>query len=190
MGRDPIVTAAEAVVNLQMVVSREVDPTDSVVVTVGKINGGSGTNIIPDEATIEGTARTLTPESRRLVQQAIRRRVEHVAMANGCTAEFSWMDGYPPTINDPAMSDYVRAVSDKALGVDRFIPIGRASMGGEDFAYYLEKKPGCFFLVGVQPDRERSYPPLHSDRYDFTDGAMDVGMTMFLGLVKSWGGKD
>jgi metal-dependent amidase/aminoacylase/carboxypeptidase family protein len=60
-------------------------------------------------------------------------------------------------------------------------------MGGEDFAYYLEKVPGCFFLVGVQPDRNRPYPPLHSDRYDFTDGAMDVGMAMFLGLVNRWG---
>jgi len=187
MGVDPIVAAAEAVVNLQQVVSREMDPTDSAAVTVGKIHGGSATNIIPDDATIEGTARTLSPEARRLMQRAIGRRIEHVAAASGCTAEFAWIEGYPPTINDPAMSDYVKSVCQRVMGEDRFVPIGRASMGGEDFAYYLEKVPGCFFLVGVQPDRNRPYPPLHSDRYDFTDGAMDVGMAMFLGLVNRWG---
>jgi metal-dependent amidase/aminoacylase/carboxypeptidase family protein len=85
------------------------------------------------------------------------------------------------------MSDYVRSTCRSVLGEDRFVPIGKASMGGEDFAYYLEKAPGCFFMLGVAPDRNQPYPSLHSDRYDFTDAAVEVGMTMFLGLVNGWG---
>jgi len=183
LGRDPIVTAAEAVLNLQQFVSRELDPTEPCVVTVGKFNAGTATNVIPDAATIEGTARTLNPQARRDVARAIERRCTGIAEANDCDLRFDWIDGDPPTVNDPAMADYVATVAREALGPERFLPIARPSMGGEDFAYYLEKVPGCFFLVGVVPPGRESYPPLHSDRYDFTDAALGVGMRMFLNLV-------
>jgi amidohydrolase len=187
LGRDPIVTACEAVVSLQAFVSREMDPTDSAVVTVGKFNAGTATNVIPDVARIEGTARTLTPEARQQIAAAIERRCAGVAAANGCTVEFQWIPGYPPTINDPAMADYVARVAKQTLGQSRFFPVARASMGGEDFAYYLEKVPGCFFLVGVEPMNCDGCPPLHSDRYDFTDAALAVGMRMFVELVRNYG---
>jgi metal-dependent amidase/aminoacylase/carboxypeptidase family protein len=101
--------------------------------------------------------------------------------------QFQWFHGYPPTINDPAMADYVARVAKQALGADRFFPVARPSMGGEDFAYYLEKVPGCFFLVGVEPHDRDGYPPLHSDRYDFTDAALATGMRMFVELVRNYG---
>ena len=187
LGRDPIVTACEAVMNLQGFVSREMDPTDSAVVTVGKIHAGTATNIIPDVATIEGTARTLTPESRKAIAASIQRRCAGVAAANDCTLDFKWFDGYPPTINDPAMADYVARIARQAIGVNRFFPVARPSMGGEDFAYYLEKVPGCFFLVGVEPLDREGYPPLHSDRYDFTDEALATGLKMFVELARNFG---
>jgi metal-dependent amidase/aminoacylase/carboxypeptidase family protein len=81
------------------------------------------------------------------------------------------------------MADYVAEIARQALGPERFLPVARPSMGGEDFAYYLQKVPGCFFLVGVVPPGRDHYPPLHSDRYDFTDAALGVGMRMFLELV-------
>jgi metal-dependent amidase/aminoacylase/carboxypeptidase family protein len=84
------------------------------------------------------------------------------------------------------MSDYVAKIAREALGENRFIPIAKPSMGGEDFAYYLEKVPGCFFLVGVEPLDRNGYPSLHSDRYDFTDAALAVGMRMFVELVRNW----
>lgn len=188
LGRDPILTACEAVVSLQAFVSREMDPTDSAVVTVGKVHAGTATNVIPDVATIEGTARTLTPDARRAVALALERRCAGVAAANGCTALFEWHKGYPPTVNDPAMADYVARVARQSLSADRFLPVARPSMGGEDFAYYLEKIPGCFFLIGVVPEDRDVYPPLHSDRYDFTDAAMATGMRMFVELVRNYGG--
>jgi amidohydrolase len=184
LGLDPIVTAAEAVLNLQQFVSRELDPTEPAVVTVGKFHAGTATNVIPDTATIEGTARTLSESARKMIGKSIERRCAGIAEANDCDLRFDWVEGYPPTVNDPAMAEYVARVAREALGHDRFLPVARPSMGGEDFAYYLQKVPGCFFLVGVVPPGREHYPPLHSDRYDFTDAALEVGMRMFVNLVR------
>ena len=186
LGIDPIVTACEAVLNLQRVVSREFDPTDSAVVTIGKINSGTATNIIPDTAIIEGTARTLHDAARQQVRDAIERRCGGIAAANDCEMRFDWIEGYPPTVNDPVMADYVARIATQTFGSDRYFPVPKPSMGGEDFAYYLEKAPGCFFLVGVEPHDRDHYPPLHSDRYDFTDASIAVGMRMFVELVMNF----
>ncbi|MCS7034955.1 MAG: M20 family metallopeptidase [Phycisphaerae bacterium] len=186
LGRDPIVTACEAVLNLQAFVSREVDPTDSVVVTVGKIIGGTATNIIPDRVTIEGTMRALTGDTRAALRAGVQRRCAGVAAAHDCELHFILEPGYPSTVNDPVQAAYVERVARQTLGSDRYLPAARPVMGGEDFAYYLEKVPGAFFLVGTIPPGQKSYPSLHNDRYDFTDAALAVGMRMFLGLVTEW----
>lgn len=186
MGIDPIVTAAEAVLNLQQFASREYDPADSTVITVGKFHAGTATNVIPDTARIEGTARTLHDAGRAQVRAAIERRCAGIAQANRCQSTFDWIPGYPPTVNDPAMSDYVATTARSVVGSDRYLPLTRPSMGGEDFAYYLEKVPGCFFLVGVEPLNRDSHPPLHNDHFDFTDETLGVGMRMFLELVRNF----
>jgi amidohydrolase len=186
LGMDPIVTACEAVVNLQQFVSREFDPTDSAVITIGKIVSGTATNVIPDIAVIEGTARTLHDKGRRQIRESIERRCTGIADANLCESRLDWVEGYPPTINDAGMAEYVATVAKNTLGLDHYFPVPRPSMGGEDFSYYLEKVPGCFFFVGVEPPDKDAYPPLHSDRYDFTDAAIDVGMKMFRNLVMNF----
>jgi amidohydrolase len=186
LGRDPIVAAAEAVVNLQQFVSREMDPTDSAVVTVGQFNAGTATNIIPDRAQIAGTARTLNEPARKRIRESIERRCRGIALASDCQLEFVWEVGYPPTVNDPAMADYVARIARKTFGDTQFLPAARPVMGGEDFAFYLEKAPGCFFFVGVSPDAG-PYPQLHTDRYDFSDAALAVGMRMFIELVMKFG---
>lgn len=186
-GRDPILAAAEAIVSLQQIVSREVDPIDSAVVTIGMLQAGTAVNVIPDTATFSGTARTLSAATRQRVHAAIQRRCQGVAAANDCQLLFEWHDGYPCTNNDPAMADYVARIARETLGADRFVPVDKPCMGGEDFAYYLEKIPGCFFLVGVEPADAPGYPPLHSDRYDFTDSSLAISMKMFVNLVfGSW----
>ena len=183
LGRDPIVTAAEVILNLQQHVSREMDPTEPGVVTVGTIHSGTATNIIPDSATITGTARTLSPDARAHAARAIRRRCELIGAANECRVDFTWIDGYPPTINDPAMTDYVQKITRATLGEQSFQLAPRPAMGGEDFAYYLEAVPGCFFFLGLCPTDRASYPSLHSDRFDFTDAALGIGVRMFVNLV-------
>ena len=184
LGHDPIITAAEAVVNLQQFVSREMDPTEPAVVTVAMFHAGTATNVIPDAAQIGGTARTLSRAARVKIAESIRRRCEHIAAANQCRAEFEWLEGYPPTINDPMATEYVAKISRGVVGPDQFIPAAGPAMGGEDFSYYLEKVPGCFFFVGICPADRDSYPPLHSDRFDFTDATLGVGVRMLVNIAK------
>ncbi|HZZ42203.1 MAG TPA: M20 family metallopeptidase [Tepidisphaeraceae bacterium] len=186
-GVDPIVAAAEAVLSVQMFASREYDPTDATVVTIGKFNAGTAVNIIPDTATIEATVRTLTREGRELATKALERRMRGVALANNCDLNFRWVEGYPSTINDPGMYDYVAKIAKQTFGPTHFLPVAKPSMGGEDFAYYLQQVPGCFFLIGVEPHDRDSYPALHNDHYDFTDAALATGMRMFVELVLNWG---
>lgn len=185
-GRDPIVAACEAVVNIQQFASRDIDPTEPAVVTVGKINAGTATNIIPDRATFEGTVRTLTPQMRSHVRECLNRRVAGIAAAAGCEGHIDWTGGYPPTLNDPAMADYLARVARRCLGENNYLPAARPAMGGEDFAYYLQRVPGCFFLVGVQPHDRHEYPSLHNDRFDFTDDAIPVGIRMFVQIVREF----
>lgn len=185
LGRDPIVCAAEAILSIQQVVSRELDPTEPGLITVGILRAGTATNVIPDEATIAGTIRTLTPEVRRMAAAALKRRVEGVAAANDCTATVEFSDGYPATINDDARAAYVRQTAVETLGPQRFVPAARPAMGGEDFAYYAQAVPGCFFLIGVTPPEQATPPhPLHSDRFDFADRAISTGVRMFVRLVE------
>ena len=179
--RDPLAVAAGAVTDLQQFASREVDPTEPAVLSVTRFHAGTANNVIADEAVIGGTARTLTPETRRHAREAVERRCRGLADAGRCDLSFTWNDGYPPTVNDPAMADLV-----KRLAGDKFLPAARPAMGGEDFAFYLERVPGCFFLVGLMPEGREDYPALHTERFDFTDAAMATGVDMMLKLVREW----
>ncbi|HQY89053.1 MAG TPA: M20 family metallopeptidase [Tepidisphaeraceae bacterium] len=182
LGRDPIVAAAEAVISLQQVVSRELDPTEPGVVTVGQFHAGTAENVIPDEAMIEGTIRTLDPKVRTKLAEAVKRRCEHIAMSAGCQAVVSIDAGYPTTINHAAPTRTVESIARKHLGEDKWLTAARPVMGGEDFAYYLEAVPGCFFMVGVSKPGQPVWP-LHSDRYDFPDDALPSCMRMFVELA-------
>lgn len=182
-GVDPLATACEAVGNLQKIVSREIDPTDSAVITVGIFNAGTAANIIPEKASFTGTARTLTPSLRKEIRHALERHLQGIAQANNCSLSFEWQQGYPATINEHSMTEYVTRVASKLCP---FIPFEKPIMGGEDFAYYLQKVPGCFFLIGLQPDPQVPYPPLHNDRFDFTDGAIKTGLLLFVHLAKNF----
>lgn len=186
LGIDPIPVAAEAVLSLQQTVSRDLDPTEPAVVTIGIVSAGTAVNVIPETATLEGTARTLGAPARLQVRSRMERRCAGVASAGGCALRFEWFEGYPGTVNDPAQAGYVAETARRALGSGRFHPFDRPSMGGEDFAYYLEKVPGCFFLLGVDPAGGIPSPPLHSDRYDFADGALETGIRMFVELAMNF----
>jgi hippurate hydrolase len=188
-GRDPIVTACEAVINLQQFITRDMDPTEPCVVTIGRFDAGTAINVIPDRATIQGTARTLNDAARAMAEASIRRRCEGIAAANGCGLKFQWDRGYPATLNDPHMAEYVAQTARDVIGAARYLPAARPAMGGEDFAYYLREIPGCFFLIGLCPAGRDEYPSLHSDRFDFTDAALATGMRMFIELILRFGNK-
>lgn len=184
LGNDPIVVAAEAVIALQQIVSRELDPTEPGVVTVGQFHAGTAENVIPDEAMIEGTIRTLDPRLRIKLADAAKRRCEHVALSAGCKAHVSIQPGYPTTLNHPAPTKTVESIARKHLGENKWLTAARPVMGGEDFAYYLQAIPGCFFMVGLNRPGETAWP-LHSDRFNFPDEALPTCMKMFVELVMS-----
>ncbi len=186
LGRDPIVTAAEAILSLQQVASREVDPVDNVVLTVGMIHGGTAVNIIPPSVRFSGTVRTLTDDVRRQAKDAVLRRLAGIAAANDCVAEVQWEDGYPPTINDPSAADYVARIARASLGAGAFIPLGAPSMGGEDFAYYLQQVPGCFIRLGLRPRDAADSSGLHTPQFNFNDDAIETGMRLLVSLAVGW----
>jgi amidohydrolase len=183
-GVDPVVVAAHITTALQTVVSRELDPWESVVVTVAHIEAGVTSNIIPDTAFLEGTIRTLTPEIDAHVRTSVTRIVEHTAQSFRATASVDFGEAaYPALHNDPDSAAFVRETAVQLFGADRVIDPGHPYMVAEDFAYYLEKVPGAFFFLGVNPDPATPYPPLHSTKYNFSDEALEPGIRLWSHLA-------
>jgi amidohydrolase len=182
-GVDPIVCAAAMIQALQSIVSRELDPADAAVLTVANVRAGAAFNVIPESATLGGTVRTLDPKLRDVMRQSMERICQGVAAAYRCRAEIHVDQNTPVTDNAPAMAQLVEQAATEVLGSGRFVRIPKASMLGEDFAFYLAKVPGCFFALGTCPVERTSYPMLHHSSYDFTDAAVPVGMRMMAELA-------
>jgi amidohydrolase len=171
---DPIVGAAALVMALQTVVSRRVDPSDPAVLTVGEIHSGTASNIIPERAMLTGTLRATTPRTRALLRAEVQRLAEAVAAAHRLTAKVVLSQGTPPVVNDPAVAAIARAAAASLVGDGNVVPFGLTNMGGEDFAFYQERVPGCFLRVGArEPGGERT--PAHSPRFTVAEGAIFVG---------------
>lgn len=173
-GPDAVLVAAEIIGGLQALVSRERDPTDPVVISVGMVHGGSRHNILPETVEIEGTVRTLERSTRASVESALRRRVGHLAESLGARVEIDYRRGYPVTSNHPATTDRVVELLRRELGRDRLVELERPVMGAEDFSRYLERAPGTFLFLGVRPPGGPLIPP-HSPRFYPPDEAMVTG---------------
>ncbi|MCP4643838.1 MAG: amidohydrolase, partial [bacterium] len=183
-GIDPVVVAAHITTALQTVISRELDPWESGVVTVAHIEAGTTSNIIADTAFLEGTIRTLTPEADEHVRASVRRIVEHTAQAFRATATVDFGEvAYPALHNDPESAAFVRDTAIDLFGAERVVDPGHPYMVAEDFAYYLDQVPGAFFFLGVNPDPSIPYPPLHTTKYDFCDEALRPGIRLLSHLA-------
>jgi len=171
---DPIVGAAALIMALQTIVSRRVDPSDPAVVSVGHIHSGTASNVIPERALLTGTLRATTPRTRALLRAEVQRLAESVAASHRLTATVTLADGTPPVVNDPKVAAIARAAAASLLGERNVVPFGLTNMGGEDFAFYQERVPGCFLRVGArEPGGERT--PAHSPRFTVAEGAIFVG---------------
>jgi len=155
---------ANAIVNLQQVVSRDVDPTDPAVVTVGIVNGGTAIMSFPIWRILGHGPESQWRELRKRLREAMQRRCAASRPPHGCELNFIWEDGYPPTTNDAAMADYVSRIARKTLVEDKFISTRvRRWWGG--FFVLPGKNSGVFFFIGVEPADVDGYPSLHSDKY-------------------------
>ena len=178
--RDPMIAAAHLVLALQTIVSRETDPMDSAVITIGIIQGGSAANQIPNDALVRGTMRMLRDEVRDRVEAAIHRVAAGVAMTCGVTIDTQIPRGNPVTLNTKAEADLA---ADACAGIG--IPVRRdmaPAMTGEDFAWYLHHRPGAFVWIGNGPaDGERE---LHNANYDYNDAILPAASGFLAGVAK------
>ena len=184
-GVDPIVTAAQIVLGLQTIVSRGIDLTVApAVVTIGIIQGGVRSNIIPDEVKMTGTIRTLDPGMKTVIHDRIRRIVSGIAESAGATAEVSITGNLPVTWNDPGLADKMRPTLERIHGGDNVI-ISKVHTGGEDFAYYAQEVPGLFVFLGVLPKGTKpgDATPGHSPYFSVDEGALVYGVRTMTALV-------
>jgi amidohydrolase len=171
---DPIVAAAAIVTALQTLVSRRLDPAQPGVVTVGTINAGTASNIIPDRARLSGTIRATTVAARTLLSRELVRMVSDVAKAYGATATTSLGSGTPPIVNPERMASIASSAVTRVLGDAALVPLGTTNMGGEDFAVYMESIPGCFMRIGAREPGGRVIAA-HSPGYYAAEGALFIG---------------
>lgn len=176
---DSILAASHVVVNAQSIVSRSVDPLTPAVVSFGTVKGGTVYNIIPGEVLLTGTVRTFEPETQALIQNRLQAIAESTCRSLGAQAEFRYDQGYPPLVNDAAMTGLVRETAQDVLGPDCLKPFAPI-MGGEDFAYYLQKIPGAFFFFGMGDGMEF---PHHHPAFDLDERALPKAVLLMTQLV-------
>jgi hippurate hydrolase len=178
---DPIPVAAEIVLALQSMVTRRVDVFDPAVVTVAHIDAGSANNVIPDTAFLEGTIRTLSPETRTDVLASLQRVAAHVAAAHEMTVEFEHVEGYPVTVNDPQVVAQVLESAAGLLGQRATAPMPVPLMGAEDFSYVLQRVPGAIAFLGACPPgmEPASAPANHSNLVVFDEEPLPAGVALY-----------
>ena len=174
-GVDPIVASAHVIAALQTIVSRRVDARQPVVVSVGMIRAGTAWNIIPGEATFEGTVRTHDPEVRKKVAEEFRRIVQQTAIAHGATAEIAYHDYGPPVWNDPELGKRMRPSLVRAVGEANVVEV-EPVMGGEDFSHYAQKVPGFYVFLGVRNPAVGAIHGVHTPHFVLDEAALPVGV--------------
>lgn len=179
---DTTLVAAHILIALHSLVSREVDPLETAVVTIGRLDSGTAHNVIPQTAVLQGTVRTYDPGVRDHLEARIKDMASSIATAYRAEAETVYMRGYPPMINDPEQTEFARSVCVELLGEEN-IHHGRPIMAGEDLAFVLEKVPGCMLSLGVgNPERGFVFPP-HHPRFDADEDALAVGVRVMAGIA-------
>jgi hippurate hydrolase len=181
---DPLVAAASIVMALQTIVSRNVDPLDTAVVTVGALQAGQANNVIPALATLELSVRSLNPAVRDLLEQRIKALVAAQAESFGVTADIDWRTGYCVLVNSVAETDFARQVALDLVGPERLTLHGPALTGSEDFAFMLEKIPGSYVLIGNGNSGAAGGCMVHNPGYDFNDDNIATGAAYWIALVE------
>ncbi len=180
--QDTIVAAAQLINMLQTIVSRNSNPLENTVLTVGSIHGGYNFNIIADEVKLSGTTRAYTEANRNMIKTRMKEIIAGVEKAFGVSAELDYQDGYPPTINDEQVTERLIISARKIVGDGVIHPY--MTMGGEDFSYFAQKVPGCFIFIGSSPaDKPPMSVPHHCSHFDIDERALLVGSSVFVQLA-------
>lgn len=176
---DAVVVASSIVMNLQSFVSREINPLDSAVLSIGSFHSGTRFNIIAGDAKLSGTSRCFSPEIREQFPKAIDRIIKGIANTYGASVELNYTYGTPPTINEKESSKIAQIAVEKILGESGNINMEKTT-GGEDFAYFLEKAPGAFAFIGMRNDEKGANYPHHHDKFNMDEDALEIGSMLYV----------
>ncbi len=183
---DSLVVAAQIVSALQTIVSRNINPLDSAVVTVGELHAGTAVNVIADTAKMGGTVRYFNPDLAGFFKERIEKIIAGICQSHGANYDLDYIHLYPPVINDADIAALVRSVAEEVIE----IPIGVFSecqtMGGEDMSFFLQEVPGCYFFLGSANAEKKLDYPHHHPRFDFDETALPMGVEMFVRCVEKF----
>lgn len=179
---DPIFVSGHVITALQGIVSRQVDATDSVVMSICTIHGGKGSTTIPDKVEMRGTVRLFDPAVRERMPSMMEEIVRGVTSAFGARYDFSYIRGYPATINDEKFAELARSAAEQILGAENVRHLSRPRMPSEDFSYFLEKVPGAFAVLGARL-ADRLPTPQHSAECVMDEGALEAGIKVHVAVA-------
>ncbi len=188
---DPVPVACQMVMAWQTIITRNRRPIDPGVISATMIHTGEAINVVPDSAEIRGTVRTFSLEVLDLIERRMREVAEHTAAAFGATCEFEFKRNYPPTVNHAAETEFVRGVLAQVVGPEN-VQAFEPTMGAEDFSFFLQARPGCYFVIGNGDGAHREgghgLGPcmLHNPSYDFNDELIPLGATAWVRIAEQW----
>ncbi|MFO1267336.1 MAG: M20 aminoacylase family protein [Rubrivivax sp.] len=191
LGVDPVPVACQIVMAWQTIVSRNLRAMEAAVISATMINAGEAFNVIPESASIKGTVRTLSDEAVTLIERRMREVAEGICAAHGATCEFTFDRGYPVTVNHVAETAFVKSVLGDVVGAGNVLPF-EPTMGSEDFSFFLQAKPGCYFMIGNGDGTHRDHGhgvgpcTLHTPSYDFNDELIPLGATAWVRIAEAW----
>ena len=191
MGIDPVPVACAVVQALQTIVTRNKRPVETAVISVTMIHAGEATNVIAQSCELQGTVRTFSSETLDLVERRMQQVAEHTCRAYEAECDFEFARNYPPLINHVAETDFVRRTLADVIGAGNVLEC-EPTMTAEDFSYFLQAKPGCYFLIGNGDGEHRTLGhgmgpcTLHNASYDFNDDLIPLGATMWVRLAEAW----
>ncbi len=178
---DPIYVASQFVASVQQLVSREIDPLEPAVVTIGAMHGGTTHNVIPSAVKLMGTVRAFNPDVRAKMAERIERVLKGVCDASRARYEYEYLLRYPVTTNDAAQTAYARTLAEATIGEERVVTADK-HMGAEDFSFFAERVPACYFVLGSQGGDASSYSH-HHGKFDIDEGALETGVRIMTALA-------
>lgn len=183
-GVDTIVAAAQIVTAMQTIISRNVDPLDSLILSVTQIQGGDTWNVLPQETIIRGTCRSFTPQARALAKHRIEEICEGLGLGSGTKIKLLYREGYPAVINAAEPTQQAIRAAQAVVGAEKVDTQCRPRMGSEDFAYMQQACPGAYIILGTATGEND--PPVHNPYYDFNDDALPVGAKYWVTLARQF----
>lgn len=186
MGKDPLIIAAEIILCLQTIVSRNIDPSIPIVISCTELHTDGVRNAIPTHVEIKGDTRSYDPKAQKLIEERMRSICEHICAMNNAECEFEYTHEFAPTVNNAECVEVALKAANNVVGKDNVDHNVPAMMASEDFGTFLQKIPGCFVFIGNGTEEDgNGYIPLHNSLYDFNDDILMVGAEFFAELIRT-----